>query len=74
MGFLKPSAPSVSSTPTLSDPPIVTEVSEVDAQADYDQKSSRRKGLLSTILAGRSDGSRGLMSSSAPHSKNSTLG
>lgn len=72
MGFLKPSAPSVDSTPTLSEPPVVAEVAETDTRADYDQKSVRRKGLLSTILAGRSNGSA--MTSAAQNSNNTTLG
>lgn len=72
MGFLKPSAPSVSSTPTLSEPPVVAEVAETDTRSDYDQKSVRRKGLLSTILAGRSNG--GAMTSAAQNSNNTTLG
>ncbi len=55
MGFNKlfrtPSAaaPATVSTP----PPTVSETQENDSLADYNQRASRRKGLLSTILSNR---------------------
>lgn len=79
MGFLKPSVPSapavVNSTPVVkNDPPVVTEVQATDAAADYDQKSARRKGLLSTILTDRSTRGNGALTATATDSGNSTLG
>lgn len=48
MGFAKmPSSPKTVSTP----PPVVAETVESDTQADYEQRASRKKGLLSTILS-----------------------
>lgn len=50
MGFAKmPSSPKTVSTP----PPVVAETVESDTQADYEQRASRKKGLLSTILSTR---------------------
>lgn len=68
MGFTKPSAPAVETKP-----PVVAEVVEQDAQKDYDQKSSRRKGLLSTILSTQKNRG-GAMNAAASHSGNTTLG
>ncbi len=55
MGFNKLfKTPSVSSPSTVeTEPPTVTEVQEVDTRSDYAQRSSRRRGLLSTILSNR---------------------
>lgn len=49
MGFMKPSAPASVETP----PPVVAETADTDTQNAYDQKASRRRGLLSTILSRR---------------------
>lgn len=50
MGFAKmPSSPKTVSTP----PPVVADTVEADTQADYEQRASRKKGLLSTILSSR---------------------
>ncbi len=52
MGFMKtPSIPTAPETP----PPTVTitESSELDTQQQYDALSARRKGMLSTMLAGQ---------------------
>ncbi len=59
MGFKKllgidtPSASAADSPATVTSPPTVTETQEVDTQADYAQRSARKRGLLSTILANR---------------------
>lgn len=79
MGFLTPSAPAaptvVRSTPTVKDdPPVVTEVQANDIAADYDQKSARRKGLLSTILTNRSTRVNAALTSATANSGNTTLG
>ncbi len=60
-------SPATVSTP----PPTVTETQESDTQADYAQRSSRKKGLLSTILANRNR-TAGLSSGNADGNK--TLG
>ncbi len=72
MGFSKlfggaPSAPATVSTP----PPTVSDTQDRDTQADYEQRASRRRGLLSTILSNRrqSEGN-----ASATASGNTTLG
>lgn len=60
-------------TPTIeSEPPVVTETQETDMQADYEQKSARRRGLLSTILT--DNGKRNALSPTRPESENRTLG
>lgn len=52
MGFKKaPSAPVT--LPEKKTIPVVTETTDTDAANDYEQSSSRRKGLLSTILTSR---------------------
>ncbi len=42
-------APATDTTP----PPTVTETQDTNLQADYAQRASRRRGLLSTILSNR---------------------
>lgn len=60
-------------TPTIkSEPPVVTETQESDMQADYEQKSARRRGLLSTILT--ANGKKNALTSARPESENRTLG
>ncbi len=54
MGFSKvfgsePTPPATVTTP----PPTVTETQESDTKADYAQRASRKRGLLSTILSNR---------------------
>ncbi len=52
MGFskiFKPSPPPV--TTVAAPPPTVADTQPQDAEADYVQKASRRRGLLSTILS-----------------------
>ncbi len=69
MGFNKifsPDPPTTVSTP----PPTVTQTQESDTQADYAQRASHRRGLLSTLLSNRNRAS-GLGSSGG---SNSTLG
>ncbi|MBR5895459.1 MAG: hypothetical protein IKZ13_07950 [Akkermansia sp.] len=71
MGFSKPSpapAPAVQ-----SEPPVVAEVVQQDAQADYDQKAARRKGLLSTVLTSPKHSSAAALAS-ANRMSNTTLG
>ncbi len=46
-------APTPTSTVVRTPPPTVTETLEDDTQADYAQRASRRRGLLSTILSNR---------------------
>ncbi len=69
MGFAKPSTPAVDNSPA-----IVSEVIDSDAAADYDQKASRRKGLLSTILTARRQQNTGGMKPASTPSGNDTLG
>ncbi|MBR3927357.1 MAG: hypothetical protein IKJ58_11410 [Akkermansia sp.] len=69
MGFAKPSTPAVDNSPA-----IVSEVIDSDAAADYDQKASRRKGLLSTILSARRPQNSGGMKPASTPSGNDTLG
>ena len=74
MGFLTPSVPAASA-PVVeqSEPPVVTQVEDSNAVADYEQKSARRRGLLSTILTVRN--SRGnALATTAANRGNSTLG
>ncbi len=67
MGFSKLFKPA--SVPTTSvEPPTVSDTQEQDARSDYEQKASRRRGLLATIL---SDSNRS-KTPAAPG--NSTLG
>ena len=47
-----PTPPSTVSTP----PPTVSDTQESDTQADYEQRASRKRGLLSTILTNRRRG------------------
>lgn len=68
MGFAKPSAPSVK-----TEIPVVSDTVETDTQADYKQKTARRKGVLATILTGNSR-SRGGMEPSSTESSRQTLG
>ncbi len=51
MGFSQPDIPAAEPSP----PPTVTitESSEADTQSQYDALSARRKGLISTIAAGK---------------------
>ena len=73
MGFSSLFKPDPVPAATVSTPPpTVADTQEQDAQADYSQKASRRRGLLSTILSNRRQGSNG--STSAPPSGNTTLG
>ena len=69
MGFAvkTPEAPAVN-----TEPPVVAETQETDAQTDYEQKSARRRGLLSTILT--RNGKQGSLSPAAPAADNRTLG
>jgi len=69
MGFMKPSVPS--SPPVETTPPVVAEVAEADTKADYNQKASRKKGLLSTILTAPR---RGGAMAAASNANNATLG
>ena len=60
-------------TPTInSEPPVVTETQETDMQVDYEQKSARRRGLLSTILT--DNGKRSALTPTRPEAENKTLG
>ncbi len=68
MGFMTPSVPSPSTE--KKEPPVVTEVTQNDTAADYDQKNARRKSLLSTILTPRP----GTLAAGGSNSANSTLG
>ena len=68
MGFMTPSVPSPSTE--VKEPPVVTEVTQNDTAADYDQKNARRKSLLSSILTPRP----GTLSTAGSNSANSTLG
>lgn len=52
MGFAsKLIAPKASTVSTP--PPVVADTADTDAAAAYEQKASRRRGLLSTILSDR---------------------
>ncbi len=68
MGFAvkTPKAPSVK-----QELPVVAETQEPDTQADYEQKSARRRGLLSTILTNNKQSS---LAPAAPAANNTTLG
>ena len=60
-------------TPTInSEPPVVTETQETDMQVDYEQKSARRRGLLSTILT--ANGKKNALTPVHPETDNRTLG
>lgn len=69
MGFAvkTPKAPAVKTTP-----PVVADIQEPDIQADYEQKSARRRGLLSTILTHQ--GKQGSLAPATPSADNTTLG
>ncbi len=69
MGFAvkTPKIPAVESTP-----PVVAETQDTDAQADYEQKAARRRGLLSTILSNKEKNTG--LAPAAPVGNNSTLG
>lgn len=69
MGFAvkTPKAPSVK-----QELPVVAETQETDTQADYEQKSARRRGLLSTILTHNNKQSS--FAPVAPATNNTTLG
>lgn len=69
MGFAvkTPKAPSVK-----KELPVVAETQEPDTQADYEQKSARRRGLLSTILTHNNKQSS--LVPVAPAANNTTLG
>lgn len=69
MGFAvkTPKVPAVESTP-----PVVAETHDTDAQADYEQKATRRRGLLSTILSNKEKNAG--FAPAAPAANNSTLG
>lgn len=69
MGFAvkTPKAPSVK-----QELPVVAETQETDTQADYEQKSARRRGLLSTILTHNNKQSS--LAPVAPAINNTTLG
>lgn len=69
MGFAMktPKAPPVNTTP-----PVVADTQETDTQADHEQKSARRRGLLSTILT--RNGKQGSLASATPAAPNTTLG
>ncbi len=71
MGFLTPSVPTASA-PVVeqNEPPVVTQVEDSNASADYEQKSARRRGLLSTILTGRTTA----LGTTAASKGNTTLG
>lgn len=62
-----PQAPAVDTTP-----PVVAETHEADTAADYEQKSARRRGLLSTILTNKQN--RGSLAPATPAPGNTTLG
>ncbi len=62
-------APATTTTVETS-PPVVTATQDTDTQADYAQRSSHKRGLLSTILSNRNRAS-GMSSSSGG---NNTLG
>ncbi len=68
-------ASSTSSTPVTtvieSEPVTVTETQEVDMRADYEQRASHRRGLLSTILSNRN---RTAALASSSTGGNTTLG
>lgn len=49
MGFAKPKAPSAPKTA----PPVITANVEQETTAGYDQRQSRKKGILATILTER---------------------
>ncbi len=65
-------APAATTAPATvtSSTPVSPETQEVDLRSDYAQRSSRKRGLLSTILSNRTR-SAGLGSSSGG---NATLG
>ncbi|MBE6419248.1 MAG: hypothetical protein E7031_03880 [Akkermansiaceae bacterium] len=69
MGFAikTPKAP-----PVNTEPPVVADTQDTDTQAGYEQKSARRRGLLSTILT--NNGKRGSLAPAAPPTDNTTLG
>ena len=69
MGFAMktPKAP-----PVVTAPPVVADTQETDTQADHEQKSARRRGLLSTILT--RNGKQGSLASATPPAHNTTLG
>ncbi len=73
MGFSKIlKTPEIAAPATVSTPPpTVTETQETDVQADYNQRASRRRGLLSTILSNRNRSSAG---GSGNTGGNTTLG
>ena len=54
MGFVKkiisPAAPQ-SATSVYTPPPVVADTADTDSAAAYEQKSARKKGLLSTLLS-----------------------
>lgn len=62
-----PQAPAVDTTP-----PVVAETHEGDTAADYEQKSARRRGLLSTILTNKQN--RNSLAPATPTAENTTLG
>ncbi len=61
----------VSSPAPATPPPTVTETQVTDEKADYAQRSSRKRGLLSTLLSSRNQAA-GLGSSNSEGNK--TLG
>lgn len=69
MGFAvkTPKAPAVDTTP-----PVVSDTQETDVASDYEQKSARRRGLLSTILTKK--GKNGSLATTAQATDNITLG
>ncbi len=61
-----------SSPPTVdTPPPTVAEVQDNDTQADYAQRSARKRGLLSTILSNRN---RQQATAGSASGSNKTLG
>ncbi len=73
-GVEKPTASAAAApvvTVVKSAPSVVAETQEVDLRADYEQRATRRRGLLSTILS-NSNREAGQANSSA--GSNTTLG
>lgn len=70
MGFAvkTPKTPATVTT----EPPVVAETHEVDTAAEHDQRASRRKGLLSTILSDHHR--RNGLHTAAAATDNATLG
>ncbi len=76
MGFSKIFKPSVHhvAAKVASPPPTVADSQPQDTQADYAQKASRRRGLLSTILSDSNRRTSPLTPAGPGSTGNKTLG